>query len=418
MPAFSFPDVSPQEILTILAELQIPVPEGLLTKPTPEAVKVVYREFVVILTGVQREVRHPAAAAAARAGRRGAGAARRPKPLLTPRLVRVSVCACAQELEQAQFAAMGELKHPELHDEAVAELAFTRALQKLMDAVGMAEFSMQDVHRPTVKRTIKNMSAIINFAKFRESHLDKFSELASHSDGLQEQRQDMEDENAALKAQLEALRAQREESEPRSEEILAESEELHREVTSLNKQQMVLNNDIKELKAESNEYNDKIANDRFLIHGAKQECGKLKTQIVQSPEKIKKQLADKTTELESERGQKAEKESQLKSVRQRLDGVQKLDKDMKKNLAVMDELEAQAEKVKSSKLARDEIRANIESSEEELRALSNQEGTVRRQLAATKEKTARTTTDGEAALQEAQMRYAHSTVPRNLLFPG
>ena len=91
---------------------------------------------------------------------------------------------------------------------------------------------------------------------------------------------------------------------------------------------------------------------------------------------------------------------------------------MKKNLAVMDELEAQAEKVKSSKLARDEIRANIESSEEELRALSNQEGTVRRQLAATKEKTARTTTDGEAALQEAQMRYAHSTVPRNLLFPG
>ena len=91
MPTFSFPDVSPQEILTILAELQIPVPEGLLTKPTPEAVKVVYREFVVILTGVQREVRHPAAVAAVRAGRRGAGAARRSKPLLTPRLVRVSV---------------------------------------------------------------------------------------------------------------------------------------------------------------------------------------------------------------------------------------------------------------------------------------------------------------------------------------
>ena len=62
--------------------------------------------------------------------------------------------------------------------------------------------------------------------------------------------------------------------------------------------------------------------------------------------------------------------------------------------------------------------AETEDFEEELRALSNQEGTVRRQLAATKEKTARTTTDGEAALQEAQMRYAHSTVPRNLLFPG
>ena len=75
--SFSFPDVPPQEILTILAELQIPVPEGLLTKPTPEAVKLVYREFVVILTGVQREVRLPADAAAARAEKRGRGGRRR-----------------------------------------------------------------------------------------------------------------------------------------------------------------------------------------------------------------------------------------------------------------------------------------------------------------------------------------------------
>ena len=91
----------------------------------------------------------------------------------------------------------------------------------------------------------------------------------------------------------------------------------------LNKQQAGLNDEIKELKAVSNEYNDKIANDRFLVRdhnppkmapitsdwynvlsecqmaliaagcvpqimGAKQDCSKLKSQIVQSPGKIKK----------------------------------------------------------------------------------------------------------------------------------
>jgi len=310
--------------------------------------------------------------------------------------------AAAQELDQPRLECLDQLAHPELHEESVAALGFARALQTLMVAVGVPEFSMRDVYNPDAKHTIRNLSAIINFAKFREECVDKFTELSAESEELRDRHQEALDDNNALQKQLAELRANQEELEPLQEEMVADCENLQGNIDKLNKQQAALGNEITELKAESNELNDRIANDRFLIHGAKQEREKLKSQIVQSPEKIRKQLDDMKTAVNGERSNVAGLESQLKDVRGRLDSLQKLSKDMKKNLGVVEELEAQAEKVKSAKAALKETNTNIESSEQEMRTLCNEEQTVRRQLDATKEKMKRVSADGEQALKRAQ----------------
>lgn len=43
-----------------------------------------------------------------------------------------------------------------------------------MTNVGIQDFSTRDVSKPEVKRTEKNLSALINFAKFREGMLESF----------------------------------------------------------------------------------------------------------------------------------------------------------------------------------------------------------------------------------------------------
>jgi kinetochore protein Nuf2 len=252
------------------------------------------------------------------------------------------------------------------------------------------------------------MSALINFARFREERLDKAEELRQESDDLHEQRQDLQDENEELQKRLAELRADKEELVPLKEEIAADCDILTAEVTNLNKRQAALSNEIKELKAESNQFMDRIATDRMRTHEAKQETEKLRSQIVQDPEKIKKQLADMKTAVNGERCNVAGQESQLKEVRARLDSVQKLNKDMKKNLAVVEELEAQAEKGKSAKAALKETSANVESSEDERRTLRNEEQTLRRQLDATKEKMKRVKAEGEQALKRSQMQLTKS----------
>lgn len=360
---YSFPMSPAPEIMQILEELKFEVPGDLLSAPAQETVKPVYKEFIELLTGQSPE-----------------------------------------ELELPQLEAMEHLANRELHEESVTAVCFARSLQQLMAAVGVHDFSMKDVYSPDTKRTVRNLSAIINFLRFREDHLDKFTELSEHSENLQEQRTQRLDENTALRRQLAELKADQEEIAPRSEEIAAECETLTSEVTALNKQQAALGNEIKDLKAEANEINDKIANDRFLIHGAKQEREKLKSQIVQSPEKIKKQLADMSTAVDGERQTVAGQESQLKDARGRRDALQRLNKDLKKNHAVVEELDAQAEKIKSSKAALKETAANVETTEEELRALGNRDKSVQGQLKAAQKKMESVSTDGEAALHDAQMR--------------
>ena len=52
---------------------------------------------------------------------------------------------------------------------------------KLMSAVGMKDFSMQDVMAPTSKRFRRALSAIINFAKFREEQLVGYTALTEQT---------------------------------------------------------------------------------------------------------------------------------------------------------------------------------------------------------------------------------------------
>ena len=48
-----------------------------------------------------------------------------------------------EELQQPVFAALDVLEFPELHDESIPFLAFTRCLTRLMTAAGVRDFSLQ-----------------------------------------------------------------------------------------------------------------------------------------------------------------------------------------------------------------------------------------------------------------------------------
>lgn len=56
----------------------------------------------------------------------------------------------------------------------------------------------QDLYKPESARFRAHLSGVINFAKFREEKLVPYSEWQEESEGLFEQRAQLEAENAAL----------------------------------------------------------------------------------------------------------------------------------------------------------------------------------------------------------------------------
>ena len=94
------------------------------------------------------------------------------------------------------------MDYPELYDEAIPNLAFIRAMQDLARGAGLEDFSLKDVFKPEYGRTRRNLSAIINFAKFREERLIEYEEALAEKD--EEERKYLEAlaENERLKADI------------------------------------------------------------------------------------------------------------------------------------------------------------------------------------------------------------------------
>ena len=83
-----------------------------------------------------------------------------------------------EEMQQPVFNAIDCLQFPELHDNSIPNIMFSKNLSKLMSASGLQDFSLvKDLYKPEATRLRRNLSAIINFAKFREEKLSLFTEL-------------------------------------------------------------------------------------------------------------------------------------------------------------------------------------------------------------------------------------------------
>lgn len=136
MEAYSWPTLDAESITQCLAELNITMDPQELQKPSSEKVRLIYEVLLEFLTGVSKE-----------------------------------------DLEQPNLEAQDALEYPDLHFDSIPEVAFVKALSKLMHNVGVHDFNLKlDLYIPTSQRIIRNLSAIINFAKFREDRLAQYME--------------------------------------------------------------------------------------------------------------------------------------------------------------------------------------------------------------------------------------------------
>eukprot|EP00742_Colponemidia_sp_Colp-10_P006056 GILJ01006481.1.p1 GENE.GILJ01006481.1~~GILJ01006481.1.p1 ORF type:complete len:504 (+),score=106.93 GILJ01006481.1:73-1512(+) len=336
---FSFPTLSIAEIVECSKDLNIPITEEELAKPEYQVMKEVYQSMVEICTEVSKE-----------------------------------------DLRQIQFHGMDYLPHPELHEDSVPTLAFFRQLQRLMSAAGFGDVGMQDVFKPDPKRTRKILSAIINFAKFREERLYAFQEITKKTDVLNEDKQKLMEENARLSNELAALRAQREAEMPAIVQATKENDALVSEIEKLNHDQVGVKGECAELKDNINRLDDKLNNDKFLIVNVKQDIATIRSQIVQSPQKLTKMLQDLADTIEADKESMSDIDRKGRELQNRFDVYCKIEKDVAKCVRLMEECETEMAKSKKVYGSSKELKANIDKMQEQLRDMVLQEQNLNRNL--------------------------------------
>eukprot|EP01138_Halocafeteria_seosinensis_P014875 gb/GECG01015185.1/.p1 GENE.gb/GECG01015185.1/~~gb/GECG01015185.1/.p1 ORF type:complete len:485 (+),score=97.67 gb/GECG01015185.1/:1-1455(+) len=343
--SFSFPMLKNQEILACLSEININLDDNAEQK---------------LLT---------------------AGGAR---PETLRRVYEVLVCECLdltmEELYQPKFEGLDALKNPSLHDDSVATLHFIRSMNKLLTACGVKEgFHIRDLIKPDPKRTRRNLSAIINFHKFREERLAVYAQFSEKGEELMGRRRQLEDEKGELEEELQKLKDERASEQPEVDSLQNECSDLEKRIGELNRTQAKLKSQTEELKREANEIKTQTQAEAYEVEQKQEELETCSKQIVDDPSSEKQQVWEVERAVKNARQEVHDSQKALDDIKSRnqlattaLSQMEEVIEMAKSAKEKQDELNSQQTELNKIKSEYQDIETEIEQTSEMLRTVRKQ----------------------------------------------
>ncbi|KAF5207166.1 Kinetochore protein nuf2 [Thalictrum thalictroides] len=248
---------------------------------------------------------------------------------------------------QADFDALVQLENPDLHVGSVRVMNLCHKIGELLEAARCSiNFTLKDLLKPDTQRTGVFLSTLINFCIFRDTKLNLVEQFVNQVNVHEVKQTDLE----ARFAEVEEA-AKRE--EPFVLELQTKLKELRLTIQELNNHQVALKTSFRALKEKTKEIDSKISTADYTLSQSAQENAKLRSKIVQSPEKLQGLLEEK----KSIHGEiKNSERSAMESFQDKtttLEVYSKACKKMEKHLAQMQAIQ---EQVNSSKTVDKEVK--------------------------------------------------------------
>ena len=217
---FAFPVLKVGAIVQCMHEIGINVTEDELLNPEkhPEQVRHVFEQLAEVCTGITKE-----------------------------------------EIAQPAFLGLNALNYPELHEDSVPRLNSYRACGKMMEICGIQDFTVKDFITPSAKRVRRQLSGIINFAKFRGEKHNLFIELNGTREDLLNTLNHLRAKDETLNNRLALLRDQTSEEAKIIESIEDNCATIEQQISDLNQTQATIREESADLKSTNNSLKDSIA---------------------------------------------------------------------------------------------------------------------------------------------------------------
>lgn len=323
------------------------------------------------------------------------------------------------------------LPHQELYKASVAQLLYFKALSKLMKTADIRDFRVQDdLNFPQPKRLHQHLSALINFAKFREEKLEGYTQLTAATDALLQRKQDLEDVRETAGSRLQALRDQLQKTEPeilavrkqRPElcrpqltpcaQLTAENALLEKQVLEGNVAQAKRKETVARLKASNAEAKAQMEAHKAQISSAEGDIARLRGAIVENPEQMERELVALHAQVESETKTSAQLAADAAALARKVDTVGKLETDIGQAVEVLQA--CVEEQVKLNELARKakEDQTTLERKELELQQAGEKRERLLAELSNVSDKMHRAQKTGKQKEKEAARDVEHAKAER------
>ncbi|CAN8245060.1 unnamed protein product [Cochlearia groenlandica] len=308
MAAFEYPKLSRPEIITVLREFQIAtVTDADLRNPNSDFVFDIFTRLLIYLDVINEE-----------------------------------------DKGQVAFEALEQLENPDDHITSVKYMNLYIKVKEVLDLMDCpTEINCKDLIMPQSSRNEFFIGALLNYALYRDSKMELIKPNAEELSLLVEQQNQLDDKIAQVNAEIAEYDEASERDLPCVQELEANIEELKQRISELNNQQLSLRTTFKEMKEKSTQMDNKISKAEFDLVQTVQENANLRSQIVQSPDKLQAALEEKKQLLAETK--KAEVAA-MKSYQEKaatLEVYQKAFKKMSKSSALLQQINEQATQVKA-----------------------------------------------------------------------
>lgn len=210
---------------------------------------------------------------------------------------------------------------------------------------GVNDFTLMDIMRPEPQRIRRILSAVVNYARFREENSVECEKLVSISEGNLEKLKGVQNENSRLSNQINDLKYKIEANETDEgnkkatlKQINTYNSKLENELKKLKKNQEILTLEHSKYKDEKRRLIEKLEDHNYLIMESNKELDKLKSYLLSNPEILTKIIEDLKTNLSEYQTNLADLESKNKNMTISIESFQLVEQELKNLFRILEEV--------------------------------------------------------------------------------
>lgn len=364
-PFMRLPD---KEIVGCISDIGIPFTVADLQKPNPLQVQKIFEWFANMILNVTRETVDPAMRAAAE-----------------------DVCG----------AELGEMLMPA---DTRNLLGFFVSLRRLLLECGIADFSFNDLCKPTHDRLVKIFSYLINFVRFRESHTGLFDEHYNRADAIKARVERLYGENQDMEGQLAERRRSRAAMEALAADKTRRNEELKRQLLELRRAQERAAARLEEAKTRKGELAAQLEDRTATKLALRQDAAKLRPYVLQSPAALQSNLAELGAILAADRAHLEALDRRARALQTSADSFGVVAGDVAACVRLLDEVQGELAREEEERARNARQRDALTERGANVREVERTEALLQRQLAKWHERTEALRDGSERKATQAKAR--------------
>ncbi|XP_041837690.1 kinetochore protein Nuf2 isoform X2 [Melanotaenia boesemani] len=272
------------------------------------------------------------------------------------------------------------IQYPVYHESATAIMSVYTRMRQFLPVCLVYDFSLNDLLAPKKQRTLTILSAIMNFLHFRKQRMEMILEKQAKFRADMDRLQAYNKANLEAEKKIEMLTTIPPEQQAEADELAAALSELQTSTMHEYQDVNAKNDSIAEWKAKIAEKTQKLAQVKVDVSNLKEDIGKLKSQIVESPEELKSQMEKMRENVKNIKTTKEATDECVVELQNMVQGVTQTEAEIQQMYSLLQDLECSMNNSKQRQEEGQELMAQYEKKQKELKNLCVEEGQLKRAL--------------------------------------